>query len=53
MPKTNARLALLLLCVVPGAAQAQRVDDNAVRAAEDGFGSSVGNCPPSAPLAQI
>lgn len=33
----------LLLCAVPSAAHAQRTDDNAVRAAEDGFGSSVGN----------
>lgn len=43
MDRTTGLWVTLLLCAVSSAAHAQRTDDNAVRSAEDGFGSSVGN----------
>lgn len=42
MRQATGLWAMLLVCALPSGVHAQRVDDNAVRAAEDGFGSSVG-----------
>ncbi|HYD86919.1 MAG TPA: TonB-dependent receptor [Vitreimonas sp.] len=39
----SSAAAAALLCLSSGAAHAQRVDENAVRSAEDAFGASVGN----------
>lgn len=43
MSGKTALLVTMGLCLFPAIALAQRVDDNAVRQAEDGFGSTVGN----------
>jgi iron complex outermembrane receptor protein len=40
---TSFAAAAMLLCLAPGTAHAQRANENAVKSAEDAFGSSVGN----------